>query len=194
MTRFNASRNSVREALRALQALGIVDIRHGYGTFVGQASLDILHTSIVFRAGLAGEQLRIMSNLVDLREVLESGFIDTVIDNISAVDLDRLDAIVARMDHDDQVAAADKEFHELLYRSCDNQLLLELIRVFWNVYQTVEPLLEQPDESTHSISEVHGAIVDRVRAHDYDGAREAVRAHFHDVRERIDSSPDRSLA
>jgi DNA-binding FadR family transcriptional regulator len=34
MDLLGASRNSVREAIRALQALGIVDIRHGYGTFV----------------------------------------------------------------------------------------------------------------------------------------------------------------
>lgn len=33
------SRNSVREALKALQALDIVEIRHGYGTYVGRASL-----------------------------------------------------------------------------------------------------------------------------------------------------------
>jgi DNA-binding FadR family transcriptional regulator len=39
MKLLGASRNSVREAIRALQALGIVDIRHGYGTFVGQALL-----------------------------------------------------------------------------------------------------------------------------------------------------------
>lgn len=35
MALLDAGRNSVREALKALQAMGIVDIRHGFGTHVG---------------------------------------------------------------------------------------------------------------------------------------------------------------
>lgn len=44
------SRNSVREAVRALRALGIVDIRHGHGTFVGDAPLHALSPALTFRA------------------------------------------------------------------------------------------------------------------------------------------------
>lgn len=39
MNDLGVSRNSVREALKALQALDIVEIRHGYGTYVGEASM-----------------------------------------------------------------------------------------------------------------------------------------------------------
>ena len=49
MDLLDASRNSVREAIQALQALGIVEIRHGHGTFVGRASLDVLAPSLAFR-------------------------------------------------------------------------------------------------------------------------------------------------
>ena len=42
MEDLGVSRNSVREALKALRALDIVEIRHGYGAYVGQASLTPL--------------------------------------------------------------------------------------------------------------------------------------------------------
>lgn len=186
MSRLGSSRNSVREALRALQALGIVDIRHGYGTFVGQASLDILHTSLVFRAGLAGEQLRIVRNLIDLREVLEAGFIPVVIDRITEHDLARLDDITLRMDEVEELTGAEREFHELLYETCDNPLLLELIRAFWNTYQDVEPIIHKPDEAAASIAASHSAIVALVRARDVEKSVEAVHAHFNEVRVRLE--------
>ena len=49
MEDLGVSRNSVREALKALQALDIVEIRHGYGTYVGQASLTPLIDGLTFR-------------------------------------------------------------------------------------------------------------------------------------------------
>ncbi|GAA3839035.1 FadR/GntR family transcriptional regulator [Streptomyces chiangmaiensis] len=42
MTLLGAGRNSVREALKALQAMGIVEIRHGFGTHVGPRSLALM--------------------------------------------------------------------------------------------------------------------------------------------------------
>src|SRR5690625_3907158 len=46
----SVSRNSIREAVRSLRALGIVDIRHGHGTFVGEAPLHALSPALTFRA------------------------------------------------------------------------------------------------------------------------------------------------
>lgn len=38
MRELGVSRHPLREAMKVLQALGIVDIRHGYGTYVGSAT------------------------------------------------------------------------------------------------------------------------------------------------------------
>lgn len=50
---FGVSRNSLREALKMLQAVGIVEIRHGYGTFVAGHPLTALRRTLQFRARLS---------------------------------------------------------------------------------------------------------------------------------------------
>src|SRR5690606_38782135 len=64
-----ASRNALREAIKALQALGYVDIRHGHGTFVGALPLTPLQDFLSFRMRQsATEDLREVRNLLQLRE------------------------------------------------------------------------------------------------------------------------------
>ena len=58
MEDLGVSRNSVREALKALQALDIVEIRHGYGTYVGEASLTPLVDGLTFRTLARPERRR----------------------------------------------------------------------------------------------------------------------------------------
>ena len=50
MEELGVSRNSIREALKALQAVGIVDIRHGFGMFVGRMSLAGLVDELAFHS------------------------------------------------------------------------------------------------------------------------------------------------
>ena len=46
-------RNTVREALKVLQAMGIVDVRHGYGMFVAKKQLDALAVTLEFHARMS---------------------------------------------------------------------------------------------------------------------------------------------
>jgi DNA-binding FadR family transcriptional regulator len=183
MDLLGASRNSVREAVRALQALGIVDIRHGYGTFVGHASLDVLTPSLAFRVrSRPGGGIRALHDLVEVRELLETGLIGQVAESTSAPRLAALDALVTGMERDRE---ADRAFHALLYDSCGNELVLQLIGLFWDVYHEVEPALGPPEERTMDILANHRRIVDALRAQDPVAAREAMRLHFRDVKARI---------
>ncbi|MEV0166206.1 FCD domain-containing protein [Nonomuraea fuscirosea] len=183
MDLLGASRNSVREAVRALRALGIVEIRHGHGTFVGHASLDVLTPSLAFqvRSGPGGG-IQALRDLVEVRELLETGLIGQVAKSASVTRLAALDALVNGMDRDRE---ADRAFHALLYESSGNELVLQLIGLFWDVYHEVEPTLDPPEERTAEIVANHRRIVAALRARDAEAAREAMRLHFRDVKARI---------
>jgi DNA-binding FadR family transcriptional regulator len=183
MELLDASRNSVREAIRALQALGIVEIRHGFGTFVGRASLEVLSPSLEFRirSGPQGA-VRALRDLIEVREILETALIAQVTHTTSPTRLDALRALVTAMQTDKE---ADRAFHTLLYESCGNDLVLQLINLFWQVYHQIEPLLGTPQEDIALIVANHRRIVDALAAHDAVAAQEAMARHFRDVKERI---------
>ena len=183
MDQLGASRNSVREAIRALQALGIVEIRHGHGTFVGNASLDALSPSLAFRVrSRAGHGVGALRDLVEVRELLETGLIGEVAGTLSDARLAALDALVTRMLTDPE---ADKAFHALLYESCGNELVLQLIALFWDVYHEVEPALEPREDRAAEVVANHARIVDALRTGDAAEARDAMRRHFTEVKARV---------
>jgi DNA-binding FadR family transcriptional regulator len=184
-----ASRNSIRESLRALQALGIVEIRHGHGTFVGSAPLDAVRTSLVFRARLASQsRLEILRDLTEIREILESHFICLTIENASPSDLTALEEAVERMGVVEERQEADKAFHELLYQPCGNSLMLEFVQLFWETYRDVQADLPPAVDDAKASARNHRAILNAVRAGDAAAARKAIRKHFDDVRARTSQS------
>ena len=74
-------RNTVRESLKVLQALGVIEIRHGFGMFVAPNNFSALTDGLAFRGRLSlrhrGEEAM---ELIDVRQALESGLIGSAID------------------------------------------------------------------------------------------------------------------
>ena len=69
-------RNTLRESLKVLQALGVIEIRHGFGMFVAPSNFDALADGLTFRGRLSlrhhGQEAL---QLVEVRQALESGLI-----------------------------------------------------------------------------------------------------------------------
>jgi DNA-binding FadR family transcriptional regulator len=184
------SRNSVREALKALQAIGIVEIRHGFGTYVGECSLAPFADALVFRGrkSLRGNR-QDLYEIVDLRQALEAGLISqimTVIDDedVAALGM-RLDELKRHAGQGQQGDAADRAFHEQLFAPLDNQLMSQLLRVFWDVYHDLSLEFEPSTLDPEGIVSVHQAIYDAVASGDEARAAIAIHDHFQGIRDRI---------
>lgn len=184
MDEFQASRNSVREALRTLQALGIAEIRHGYGTFVGSASMAVLSPSLLFRTR-SRDNLRGLRDLLEVRQILETELARKVAAQSGEVLFAELDACVQRMRDPHAGAEADRRFHELICIAAGNDLALELIRMFWDVYRQTESQLGAPRSTPDSLVARHQMIVDALRSGGDTVIGAAVSRHFDEVRERI---------
>ncbi|MFJ9410924.1 FadR/GntR family transcriptional regulator [Streptomyces sp. NPDC101393] len=194
MALLGVSRNSVREALKALQAMGIVDIRHGFGTYVGPMSMAPMSEGLAFRtvAGhLRGEDS--LRQLLELREAVETGLIARLAGRACDEDLAELDGLVAQMGReaaDGAVAAGtDRAFHAALYRGLANPLLSEVLDAFWEAFHRVRTDLVATTADPRSTWRQHQEIVAAVRAGDAVRAERAVRTHFDNIRLRLRSSP-----
>lgn len=188
--RLGVSRNSVREALKALQAVDIVEIRHGFGTFVGECSLTPFSGALVFRGRRSLRADRHdLYEIVDLREALEAGLVGQLIGVMTDVDLALLGERLADLkDHSGQGKAgddADRAFHEQLFAPLKNQLTSELLRVFWDVYHDLASELPPDDLDPASIYAIHADIYAAVAARDAERAARAIHKHFIGIRTRI---------
>ncbi|WP_328871274.1 FadR family transcriptional regulator [Streptomyces sp. NBC_00287] len=190
MADLKVSRNSVREALKALQALDIVEIRHGYGTYVGHASMTPLVDGLTFRAlARHAHDTGALAEILQVREVLEEGLIRRVATTLTEAELDRLEGVVARMDAAGRAGLPfdelDREFHELLYASLGNALVPQLLGAFWTVFRRVSGELGRPDQPAPEVTvRRHRDIVDALRARDIEGAQRAMAVHFHGIEAR----------
>ncbi|WP_409057873.1 FadR/GntR family transcriptional regulator [Streptomyces sp. SYP-A7185] len=198
MERLGVSRNSVREALKALQAMGIVEIRHGFGTYVGPMSMAPMIEGLAFRtvAGhYRGEDS--LLQLLELREAVETGLIARLAGRIPAVDLAELDALVDRMDSEaaesdgraDRAGAVhtetDRAFHATLYRCLRNPLLGEVLEAFWDAFHRVRTDLVDVPQDPKVTCRQHREILDAVRSGDALRAERAIREHFGNIRTRL---------
>lgn len=186
MEDIGVSRNSIREAIKALQALGIVEIRHGYGTFVGSAGSEALQTWLLFRTRTRGaSDAGRLRDLLEVREMIETELTRRVASEHRPELIAELEACVARMRRKGPDAAvADREFHDLICAEAGFDLARELTGLFWDVYRAAEGELGGPVSSAASTAKRHQVIVDALVSRDGDAAAEAVHRHFDEVRKR----------
>lgn len=197
MRELGISRNSVREALKALQAVGIVEIRHGFGMFVGQMSLGGLVDELAFHGRITpaggGHQL---AYLMQVREALESGLVIQLIERHREADLNAAADVLDQMAVEARLGTVspetDRLFHDVLYLPLRNPLVGQLLGAFWDVYHQLRLDLGAPTESPQEVMHRHRAIHEAVVAGDKEAAVTAVRAHFDGVRERLARLRDRS--
>jgi DNA-binding FadR family transcriptional regulator len=192
MELLGVSRNSVREALKGLQAMGIVEIRHGFGTYVGPMSMGPMIEGLIFRtvAGhYRGEDS--LLQLLELREAVETGLIARLAGRIPQADLAELDALVERMEAEAAEGAVraetDRAFHATLHRGLDNLLLSEMLEAFWDAFHRVRTDLVDVHTDPKITCRQHREILEAVRTGDAVRAEAAVRDHFGDIRERLRS-------
>ncbi|MEJ3748196.1 FCD domain-containing protein [Actinomycetes bacterium KLBMP 9797] len=198
MAELSVSRHPLREAIKALQALGIVHIRHGLGTFVGSPSFSPLEAGLTFHSHLSLHgDLRDIRDLVQIREVLEIGLIREVLALADDADFDALEAAVSTMEREAAEGRTSPEadwlFHKTLYEPLRNDLISDLLRVFWSVFDKVNAELPRTVETPAAAAAAHRRILDALRGRDEAVLTAAMAEHFTEIRERISRTTRPSL-
>lgn len=181
---FGVSRNSVREAVKALESVGVLETRRGSGVFIKQFSFAPLLESLPYGLMRGPEAL---NDLIRLRKTLESALIGDAMEVISASSIRALQSLLVQMrrsaETSDEVSELDRRFHQLLFADLGNTMLLELFDLFWQAYHRATPTT--PHRDPILIYDDHAAIVSAVLAKDTLAARAAVEAHYRGIEERI---------
>ncbi|MBX9244046.1 FadR family transcriptional regulator [Actinotalea ferrariae] len=180
----DVSRSSVREAVRTLSTLDIVEVRHGHGTFVGRMSLDPMVQALVFRGVLSpGDNLKALREVVEVRMALDLAMAEKVVGAVAGTEHPELDALVAEMldraARGEAFLEADRAFHTALLATIDNQLAGQLVGAFWDIHTAVLPRLGLAlPEDLRQTSKAHGDMLTAAVTGDVVGYRCAVIEHY----------------
>lgn len=130
------SRASVREALRLLQMMGLIEARHGKGLFVIESNLQPMVDAYVSSLSLIDEDSFV--HLLDVREALELGAADLAAKLRTDEDLEKLESVLhaaeRRVQSDGTALEEDLGFHDLIIAATHNPLLERL-------YSCIAPFL-----------------------------------------------------
>lgn len=177
-------RSSVREGVQALQAMGIVDVRHGRGTYLSEGSVGGLGSALTFwtRLGLRNDDdSTTLTQIAEVRVVLESALVHRVVDLHTPETLAELDDLaaemVARAELGTFAPEADRRFHRVLYAPLHNWVLDSIITSFWEAMdRTVDHDSLRGDASR--IALVHRDLVAALRARDHTTLDAVMVEHF----------------
>jgi DNA-binding FadR family transcriptional regulator len=179
-----ASRSSVREAIRTLCALDLVEVRHGHGTYVGRMSMDPLVQSVSFRGRLdRAEASGLRREVVEVRERLDqssaAAFLALPDAHARGELLERL-GVLAQQLRDLAARGAPwarehRAFHLLLAEPLSNGLHSELTGAFHDIAAAMAAP-SQPATSRAALT--HVAIVEAAGAGDPEALHAAVAAHY----------------
>jgi DNA-binding FadR family transcriptional regulator len=141
----SVSRNSVREAVKSLEALGILEARPGTGLFVSEFSFDPILNNLAFGLRFDVKQL---ADILEVRHHIEYGMAERVIEAVTPEQLLRLRSLLARMQEVATVGGyspdLDEEFHQGLYENVDNSILRKILDVFWAIFREAQARVAMP--------------------------------------------------
>jgi GntR family transcriptional regulator, transcriptional repressor for pyruvate dehydrogenase complex len=127
--RLGLSRNSLREAVRALSLVGVLEARQGDGTYVTSLEPDLLLAGTSFVSDLlTGPTLR---ELYEVRRILEPVATALATPRLTDDDFAALEESLERMDTAESTQSfidADVDFHRVIVNSCGNATLASLIQ------------------------------------------------------------------
>ena len=179
------ARSSVREAVKSLQSLGIIEVRQGNGLFVRELNFDPMLES--FKFGMRFDT-RTVSELLQIRIWLEAAVIGDAVKQIGKKELKQLDAVLEKWDTWNQAgqdfSELDGEFHRILYSVLKNDTLMRLFDVFWVSFWGLEIDTIRDSDPVVEL-QAHRKILEAVKAGNTEQARANLLRHFEYIKGRI---------
>lgn len=176
--KLQVSRSSIREALKALQTLGLIESRHGEGNFINQNFRNSLlePLSIVFL--LLGSN---SENVYELRKIIEPEAAALAARNITESQLTELADIMESLNNTSDAelcASLDKKFHYIVAQASGNPLIATIM---FSISSLIEKYIE--NSKIHMLNKTivktqHQEIWKALKLHDAEATAAAVKKHL----------------
>ena len=177
---FSVGRTSVREALMALELVGIVEIRHGGGTFVREDVSGFFLKPLSWRALL--DQSKIAA-LAETRRCMESELAAMAAQRATPEHVAEIERQLRRMEaacHEPKAyVQVDPQFHLAVWRAAGNEVMLNMLGSILDLLRrVVAAAVSNAPASIEAGLLAHRQIFEAIAGHDPEAARFSMRRHL----------------
>lgn len=188
--KFQVSRTSVREALRALQIIGLIESRQGGGNYIKDSFDDNLIEPLSMMFVLQNSR---NSEILELRRVLEVETARLAAKNISDEELTRLKEIIDQMkdlpDEKENVVL-DKELHYIIAKASGNNLIMSILTAVSSLMDSfikeAREAIINKDENKSVLLEHHENMYIALKNHDEKEAGKVMKEHMNLIIRHMD--------
>lgn len=182
------SRNSVREAIRTLDNMGIIESQHGAGNFLTGKFESSLEESL---------SMLFLLNQIDynqisqLRRALELEALLLAIDNISDEEIHSLNHLISQLEKETEEnnVILDKRMHYTIALASKNTLIVSILQALSEVLDRFIVDLRREilcqEDSRKGLMEAHNEMIKSLMTRDKKLAYEAINKHFDIIDEKL---------
>jgi len=180
------SRTSVRQALKALDVLGVLEIRPGSRTYLNKSISKLLINPMKFMSLLHGVGT---IELYETRKIIEVSLARLAAENAVEKDIENMKLLLCRaeesLDDPREFLYAEMEFHDAIFKASGNRILSAMMFSINNL------LLESREKTVKLFTNLkdslkqHAEIFEAIKAKDIDGAGKAMFKHLNEVEQMV---------
>lgn len=183
---FGVGHPTLREALKKLEVLGLVEIKHGSGVYVRRGQDLLLVTNPAFGGDVSK---KLMLDLIEARMPIEMTAVVLAAHHATDEHREEMQRLLheaeQNMDNDAVLSATNMAFHREIAVASGNSVLAQMQEVLANLFQREQRMILDIFGSREKDHGEHMGILDALRQRDADLARTRMHTHLGGVREAL---------
>ena len=174
ITQFEVSKATMREALRVLEVMGLIEIRKGVGggVFIAEVEMKTTINSIINFLHFKSVSIK---DITMLRYLLEPSVAQIAASKITDEDIQKLEGIIGEQITDSQAEVLRGiSFHRYLARMTQHPILILIMDFIDNILRDIKSQLKLDDDFYDRVRQSHRRIFECLIRKDGAGARRAM--------------------
>ena len=192
-SKLEVGRAAVKEAFRILEILGLIDVRHGDGSFLKEDNFhffESMASAVGFLRELTAET---MGNFLDFRSFWEVKCAALAAKNSTEEDIEMMEIEIRRMENAQQneteFKAADINFHNLMCIASKDKAIMLVVQGLRNIlisfFDNVYPLICSDPERRQRSFITHNNLMQAIKDHDETAAVRSMEEHLQEARKNL---------
>lgn len=183
---FGVSRSSIRDAMRSLELVGLVEPRQGAGTVVREISPDLLVTPL---SNVIAHKRQLVGELLDFRKMLEPALAARAALRASVQEIIEMEEILRRqsekVSRGELAMEEDSEFHYTIAMGSGNSVVLKVLDVVMDLLRETRARSLQREGRPEKSLAGHRRILAAIKRRDRAAAEAAMRQHLKDIEQIV---------